>query len=56
MSAETCESDGCEGWPEFPDDDGHYYCRGCYDGDTEFRHVPDEPTGYRTDLIARYKA
>lgn len=54
--AETCESDGCEGWPEFPDDDGGYYCRGCYDGDPEFRHVPDEPTGYRTDLISRLQA
>lgn len=54
--AETCETEDCDGWPEFPDSEGRYHCRDHYDGPADFEHVPDEPTGYRTDLISRYKA
>ena len=51
--AETCETDGCEGFPEYPDTDGYLFCRRCYDGDPDFRHVP-EPR--RTELQEDYQA
>jgi len=54
--AELCAEDGCKTFPEFPDSAGWYYCRDHYDGPADFAHVPDEPTGYRTELQEKYDA
>jgi hypothetical protein len=52
--AETCVTDGCRSWPQFPDRAGYQFCRDCYpepNGGT-FEHVPDEQR--RNELQEQY--
>ena len=52
---ETCEHPECPVvLPSFPDEKGDYYCRHHYDGDPQFRHIPDEFAEYREQKVQEY--